>query len=1029
MRRLIGIAALALALVASPASAYTGNGGVWAMKKGDFYATNFAGTDAGIKAASDYAGAGGEIKVGPGRYLINSTVIFDKSGQIISGAGDSTVFVNNAVGGDTLFAVFGDNVQLRNFKIDGMAPAATVGQGIFIVQGTGSTVRDVHIIRTPSAAIHVHMGTSRVHILDNNIENIGYSGSTNKHGIIFHQTTDDEAIGNTISGCLDFGIWVQPSAKRVNIVGNTIVGCSDGVQADSGSVHINVWSNVIRGNLHDGVQMDADSSSVGGNLISGNNDFGLWSEIAGSGGSWIGNTFANNGNYAMSVTVETGHTAAGWSILSNFMMNNALPLELQTGIGASLSNVMVANNYIIGSSLNKALIRLTPLASSTMDKVEIVGNVMKNGVNYGIGIEPSGAGVNVTRLVIDGNQIYDCAGRGIATKSVGTGTARITDNILSGNGSVSGGGDAESLSTSGWTYEGFGIRTTRSNVGIFSDSLRALKGVRVGPYTQATLPSLGDGSIVYCVDCTKSTPCASGGSGAFAHRINGSWDCFAPSAGGTGDSTNLAYLPGRTNGQVLFGSNQTTTGASTYLGLKGYNGAGAALLKLNTTADITGNTTVTGKATVTDSLRVNSRAVVDGGLNVQSASWIAGALNQGAGGAFTKEGSVGNVSMPTAGNAINFSAASANTVRATDAAGTLAFSAGGGSNEMTLTAGATQVEQKLTVIDSVRVNKKLNADAGAFVSGDSWVAGNADVGGKVTVRDSIRVDGQLNVGRRSGVPSRHTLGTGGTTTADSVTLVLNGGGSGGTEYAPKLALQRNGATEATLATNGTNTALRWEQGSNFFRFGQLGSTSFIDTWDSNGHLEIGTGTPGYGLEVNADAYVLDSLRVAKRINVDQGIRVTGDSWLSGLFTVGDSLRVNKKLTADAGAFVTGSSWVAGDLDVGGKATVRDSVRANLGIQVGGPQIKRILSATASLDFDLSTATCADLTISVPGAAVGDVVILGAPNEPFDNSVAGEVNNKAFAWVSSAGTVSVRLCRDGSGHNPDAGTFRATVLQF
>ena len=34
-----------------------------------------------------------------------------------------------------------------------------------------------------------------------------------------------------------------------------------------------------------------------------------------------------------------------------------------------------------------------------------------------------------------------------------------------------------------------------------------------------------NGTVIYCSNCQKSTPCASGGSGALAKRINGSWDC------------------------------------------------------------------------------------------------------------------------------------------------------------------------------------------------------------------------------------------------------------------------------------------------------------------------------------------------------------------------------------------------------------------------------------------------------------------------------------------------------------------------
>jgi hypothetical protein len=34
-----------------------------------------------------------------------------------------------------------------------------------------------------------------------------------------------------------------------------------------------------------------------------------------------------------------------------------------------------------------------------------------------------------------------------------------------------------------------------------------------------------NGDIIYCENCTKTTPCGSGGSGAMAKRINGAWDC------------------------------------------------------------------------------------------------------------------------------------------------------------------------------------------------------------------------------------------------------------------------------------------------------------------------------------------------------------------------------------------------------------------------------------------------------------------------------------------------------------------------
>lgn len=46
-----------------------------------------------------------------------------------------------------------------------------------------------------------------------------------------------------------------------------------------------------------------------------------------------------------------------------------------------------------------------------------------------------------------------------------------------------------------------------------------------GPTTFASLGTAGNGRVLYCSDCTKTTPCASGGSGALAKRLNGAWDC------------------------------------------------------------------------------------------------------------------------------------------------------------------------------------------------------------------------------------------------------------------------------------------------------------------------------------------------------------------------------------------------------------------------------------------------------------------------------------------------------------------------
>jgi hypothetical protein len=89
---------------------------------------------------------------------------------------------------------------------------------------------------------------------------------------------------------------------------------------------------------------------------------------------------------------------------------------------------------------------------------------------------------------------------------------------------------------------------------------------------------------------------------------------------------------------------------------------------------------------------------------------------------------------------------------------------------------------------------------------------------------------------------------------------------------------------------------------------------------------------------------------------------------------------------------------------------------------GGAPVTGILSATASLNFDLTAVTVEDKTMTVTGASVGDVVTLGVPNGSVTTSV------QYTAWVSAADTVTVRARTSATGEDPASGTFRATVIK-
>lgn len=85
---------------------------------------------------------------------------------------------------------------------------------------------------------------------------------------------------------------------------------------------------------------------------------------------------------------------------------------------------------------------------------------------------------------------------------------------------------------------------------------------------------------------------------------------------------------------------------------------------------------------------------------------------------------------------------------------------------------------------------------------------------------------------------------------------------------------------------------------------------------------------------------------------------------------------------------------------------------------------KVLINTATLDFgNTSAQNSADLTITVTGAADGDMVSLGVPN-------ASTLTNSDFtAWVSATNTVTVRFNNYSSGsQDPASGTFKVQVFK-
>jgi hypothetical protein len=124
----------------------------------------------------------------------------------------------------------------------------------------------------------------------------------------------------------------------------------------------------------------------------------------------------------------------------------------------------------------------------------------------------------------------------------------------------------------------------------------------------------------------------------------------------------------------------------------------------------------------------------------------------------------------------------------------------------------------------------------------------------------------------------------------------------------------------------------------------------------------------------------------------------------------------------------------GNIVSSGGTCAGGGLQAGLGITTtssGGPvtvgvdsaYIPGILTVLANVDFaNLASLTCADQTVSLTGAAIGNAVAAGWPSS-FNASLLGTM------WVSAANTITIRVCNlSGGPINPAAANFRITLVR-
>lgn len=197
---------------------------------------------------------------------------------------------------------------------------------------------------------------------------------------------------------------------------------------------------------------------------------------------------------------------------------------------------------------------------------------------------------------------------------------------------------------------------------------------------------------------------------------------------------------------------------------------------------------------------------------------------------------------------------------------------------------------------------------------------------------------------------------------------------------------------------------------------------FINTDTANGDVGIGTTSPTARLHLAQGSMLIGSGSI-------------GTSGVSVL-AIGGSTAPSTRPADEAQAWVTdwNGAGTAAFFFQGEEATATYSFGSSFvtpPVKInGGATIQKVLTGTASLNFGATAAgACDTLTITVTGAADGDVVILGIPN-----ALAASDNYQQFSgYVNAADTVTVKRCNLTNTvtalSDPAAATVRATVVQF
>lgn len=241
LKKLIAIICCAM-LMPMQALAYTGSGGIWAMKSGDFVARNFSGNQSGIQSALDYVGStGGVVSIAPGTYTITSPIripgntVLHGTGRAAvtleassSFSGTAMVMPSDTTGSQQWFA-------LENLTVDGNSDGgATVARGV-LLKGIGqpTCLNDVTVIYCSGVGIWregISTNVANIQIFNTGVAHSGHHNIlvTGQTGMLSLIDVDSEDPGAGSAAVMLDGVTSSFYPMSIFIQGLHIEGLSSG---------------------------------------------------------------------------------------------------------------------------------------------------------------------------------------------------------------------------------------------------------------------------------------------------------------------------------------------------------------------------------------------------------------------------------------------------------------------------------------------------------------------------------------------------------------------------------------------------------------------------------------------------------------------------------------------------------------------------------------------------------------------------------------------------------------------------------